>query len=388
MNDSITTSVLQLTAALVDKPSQAVHDSPTAVLTEIANWLQARNIPPGLITDAARNLIAVSYSISTDKPGMNVCLNACVDTASFGDSNSWMTPPGKAVLTGNRMFGRGVADSKVGVSIFCHLLEMAHSGGLPLKRGTLSVLFDAGEHTGQFTGIKEFLNTTTRLPDIVAIGYPGSEAICIGARGFMRVRIKITGVSGHSGSRVKTGDNAISKAARLIERLEAAPMPTEADPHFAFGPRMTVTEIHGGGDFSVVPDSVAIGMDIRLTPSFQQETAQAWLEEVLFNCGSYESHRLFSVQLMDSWPAYRIPEDHVFAAALQTAARRVLNRNVPMRVCGPSNIGNLLARSGIPAICGFGVTCGGVHAGNEYIEVASIVPTIEIYRQALLELMG
>jgi hypothetical protein len=44
-------------------------------------------------------------------------------------------------------------------------------------------------------------------------------------------------------------------------------------------------------------------------------------------------------------------------------------------VCGPSNIGNLFARHGIPTICGLGVTAANVH-GTDECAVLSSIPAV------------
>jgi len=56
--------------------------------------------------------------------------------------------------------------------------------------------------------------------------------------------------------------------------------PDEQDAVFQFGPKLTVTQIHGGSGFSVVPDSCRIDVDIRLTPSFGADRALNLMEEV------------------------------------------------------------------------------------------------------------
>ena len=70
-------------------------------------------------------------------------------------------------------------------------------------------------------------------------------------------------------------------------------------------------------------------------------------------------------------------------AALQHSAWRRLGRQVPLAVCGPSNVGNHLASCGIEATCGFGVTDKNLHAPNECIEVSTIKVVYEIYRDAV-----
>ena len=169
-----------------------------------------------------------------------MCLNACVDTASFGDVEAWASPPAVPDIRDGKLFGRGAADSKAGVAIFAHLFDAFAKRMIKGRRGRLVALFDAGEHTGQFTGIRRFLETTSAPPDSFIIGYPGQDQVYIGARGFLRVTVEIKGQAAHSGGSAARGDNAIYRAAALVQQIERAILPTEPDAYFTFGPRVTV----------------------------------------------------------------------------------------------------------------------------------------------------
>jgi succinyl-diaminopimelate desuccinylase len=57
---------------------------------------------------------------------------------------------------------------------------------------------------------------------------------------------------------------------------------------------------------------------------------------------------------------------------LESAARRHLPCAPPAKVAGPSNIGNYLAKLGIPATAGLGVVYHGLHGTDERIELASV----------------
>jgi succinyl-diaminopimelate desuccinylase len=74
--------------------------------------------------------------------------------------------------------------------------------------------------------------------------------------------------------------------------------------------------------------------------------------------------------------------------SLYHAAHNELGAGVTLAVAGPSNIGNYLASLGVPALCGFGVQCEGIHAANERIELASIAPVYRAYEHALLTLLA
>jgi succinyl-diaminopimelate desuccinylase len=81
-------------------------------------------------------------------------------------------------------------------------------------------VFDADEHTGHFGGLRSYLHRFNGRIAGVLIGYPGHDRIGIGARGFWRATVYVSGASAHSGSSQDRGINAIAKAARLVASLE------------------------------------------------------------------------------------------------------------------------------------------------------------------------
>ena len=57
-------------------------------------------------------------------------------------------------------------------------------------------------------------------------------------------------------------------------------------------------------------------------------------------------------------------------------------------VCGPSNIGNLLAARGVPTVCAPGVSFGNMHAADEWADIASIGPVYTMYCDAALRFLS
>ena len=82
-------------------------------------------------------------------------LDACLDTAPFGDETAWTYPPLSGQITRGWLHGRGSSDSKAGAAIFAHVAARLQDmrGGFG---GTVVLLFDVDEHTGGFGGAKAY----------------------------------------------------------------------------------------------------------------------------------------------------------------------------------------------------------------------------------------
>jgi len=351
----------------------------------VAGWLTEHELPPSVLRSSDGAPVGISVDIGSGaEPRYG--LNACLDTAPFGDLGAWSSPPTAAAVRDGWLVGRGAADSKTAIAVFAHLgAEIASGAGLA---GTLTLVFDADEHTGRFGGIRAFTASAVAPLDGVMIGYPGLDEVLVGARGFWRARLHVSGRSGHSGSRRASVDNAVVKAAALATRLNGVKVPVEADGAFPLGPKITVTSISGGDGYSTVPDRCTVSVDIRVTPTHDGTWAADLVREV---CGSVDeeipSRQPTVVEPEGTWPAYQLPSTSRLAAALRAGARQALGRDVPLAVAGPSNIGNFLATLGTEATCGFGVAYRNLHGPDEAIDLSSIPAVYEAYFAAVRELL-
>lgn len=383
--NSSTESIVELAQALIKVPSQGGIDSCGPILGLINEWLTNHGIPNRCLADSTGAPVAVVAELSGKNQGAALCLNACVDTAPFGDLTSWRVTPTSAEILDGWLYGRGSADSKIAVSIFCHI-ALYFRDRLNELACPITFLFDGDEHTGNFGGIKAYIRDNRPRPLGVAIGYPGNDYIRAGARGFYRTELITHGVAAHSGGSSKTVSNAIEKAAALVGRLRTVDLPSEPDPDFSFGPRITVTAISGGHGYSMVPDRCSLNVDFRLTPSFDKLAASEVIRRIVNGLDAAEPSAPTTIIEHESWPAYKLPDSSLIVRTLRRAASKYFGRQVSTRISGPSNIGNYLFSLGVEATCGFGVSYRNIHAPNESVDINTIPPVYATYCQAIGDL--
>jgi succinyl-diaminopimelate desuccinylase len=379
-------SIVDLARTLIAVPSRGGIDTPDEIIGTVGRWLAGHGLDPRLLHGADGARVGVCVDIGTGA-GPRYCLNACLDTAPFGDPAAWSDPPTAGDIRAGWLTGRGAADCKTAVAIFAHIgVELAARTDDLV--GTLTLLFDADEHTGRFGGVEAYLSSNPR-PDAVMIGYPGLDRIVVGARGFWRARLHVSGHSGHSGSSGAAPGNAAVKAATLVRRLSDVELPSGGEGEFPLGPRITVTAIHGGEGYSIVPDRCIVSVDVRLTPRYDAMWADSLVRHL---CRSLDetipSPRPTTVEPETTWPAYRLSPTSRVAAALRDSAQRALGHEPPVVVAGPSNIGNYLATLGIEATCGFGVAYRNLHAADEAIDLATVPAVYDAYRAAVSDLLA
>ncbi|MBF6176030.1 M20/M25/M40 family metallo-hydrolase [Nocardia blacklockiae] len=383
-----TPSVIELASALIRQPSRGGIDDYEPVLGLAETWLTDHELPRRRLHTADGAPAGVVCEIAGAHPGPVWVLDACLDTAPFGDLAAWTFPPTAGDVEGTWIRGRGAADSKVAAAMFCHLAA-AISRRCDDLHGTLAVLLDVDEHTGDFGGARAYLAEPHTAPIAGAmIGYPGLDEVVVGGRGVFRARVHVYGDASHSGSSKPVASNAISRAARFVALLDGLELPEPVAGGFPLPPKLTVTEIRGGDSFTTVPDHCVIGIDIRLTDVLGEEAATKLLDTavaVLDN--TTRAPRPTTMDTVVSWPPFRLTGHDQPAAAL-IAGTRAAGLAVRTKIAGPSNIGNLLAAEGIPATAGFGMNYHGLHGIDEAADLAGL-PTVHIaYHHAALSLLG
>lgn len=383
-------SVIELAQELIRRPSRGGIDNYTPVLTVLEDWLTGHALPHRRLHNEAGQLVGLLVEIVGGRPGPWWTLDACVDTASFGDESAWTFPPTAGDIVDGFLRGRGAADSKLAASAFCHIAAdlLPRAGTL---RGGLAVLLDVDEHTGGFGGARAYLaDPDAAIPAGVMIGYPGIDDVVVGGRGLWRATLTVSADSGHSGSS-RSILGAVSRAARLVHLLDTAdlPGPPAAGAEFLLSPKLSVTAIHGGEGFSVAADRCDLNVDVRTTPAFDAHDAETLVRKAAAELDAeLPGPAPTRITPIVCWPPFQLQPHEQPAAALMAAAAS-MGLAVRAKTAGPSNIGNLLAgqAGGIPATAGFGVPYEGLHGIDERARLAELPQVYAVYHRAVLELL-
>ncbi len=378
--------MVKLVQDLVRIPSRGGIDPYGPVLDCMASWLAGHSLPCRRLAGPGGMTVALTSEVTGNGPGPRYVLDACLDTAPFGDENAWTCPPASGQITGGWLHGRGSSDSKAGAAIFAHVAARLQRTAARWS-GSVVLLFDVDEHTGAFGGAKAYFeHAPPGGVDGVMIGYPGLDHVVTGGRGVFRARLHVHGIAGHSGAS-KALPSAIAKAAALISRLEEMPLPGPPGPGFPLPAKLTVTAISGGEGYSTVPDLCTFNVDVRLTPALDAQAAADMLRAAAAEVdAAWPGTRPTDVEVTTCWPAFALGEHEPLRAALLAGAEAAGVRP-SAKVAGPSNIGNYLAGLGIPATAGFGVEYRGLHGTDEQIALESIPLVQAAYHQALLTLL-
>ena len=381
-------SITKFAQILVQTPSQGGIDSPAAVVQKAYDFARELGLPAVKVLDDNGQPVGVVAEVKGAHPGKTWAVNATLDTAPVGDLAQWKGDPFSGKVQDQILHGRGAGDSKLAAAMFTHLAKdfMAEREKM---HGTFLLILDADEHTGNFSGIKSALAAGYK-PDGIMIGYPGDDKFVVGSRGFSRYEIKLEGQGGHSGAAVPVADSALLRAAGMVQDLSNTELSAPEEGEFHRQPKLTVTGISGGDSFSVVPRSAVISVDMRLTPTFNEEAADKHIRRIVAENDRKNDvpiQRTTQITKAGSEPPFLTPENAELRVALREAIAEITGKHVPEVVAGPSNIGNLMAAHGIEVTAGYGVSAKGVHAADEQANLRKLPKVYDVYKKAMGKLL-
>jgi len=146
--------IVEFTKELVQIKSQGEIDGERNIARAIFDKLAGFGFSPKLIGDEQRPSIICEINKNKNS-GKKIWLESCLDTVPVGDISKWDFPPFEGRIVANKMFGRGVADAKIGIALFVYLAKELNEDGN--FNGSIFLGFDSDEQSGNFAGIREVI---------------------------------------------------------------------------------------------------------------------------------------------------------------------------------------------------------------------------------------
>ncbi|WP_405587110.1 succinyl-diaminopimelate desuccinylase [Streptomyces sp. NBC_01190] len=282
-----------LTAALVDVESVSRQEKRLADLVERALRAVAH-----LRVDRDGDAVVARTELGRPE---RVVLAGHIDTVPIAD-NLPSRLDGDGLL-----WGCGTSDMKAGVAV-----QLRLAATLPAPNRDLTfVFYDSEEIAAEFNGLKRLVDKHPRwlAGDFAVLLEPTGGRVDGGCQGTLRVRVETTGRRAHS-ARSWLGENAIHKAAPILQRLAAyQPRKVEIDG-LVYPEGLNAVLIEGGHAGNVIPDSCAVTVNYRFSPDQSEAEALERVRDV------FEG---FEVVLTDSAPGALPGLSHPAAAAFVAA---------------------------------------------------------------------
>ncbi|MBW9108153.1 succinyl-diaminopimelate desuccinylase [Microbacterium ureisolvens] len=175
------------------------------------------------------------------------------------------------------IWGRGTVDMKAGVAV-----QLKLAAELVDPRVDITWMwYDHEEVDADLNGLTRLARSRPDLfaGDFAILGEPSNGEVEGGCNGNLRAIVRTHGVRAHS-ARAWIGENAIHKAAPILERLAAYVPRDVAVEGLVYREGLNAVRINGGVAGNVIPDLCEVEVNYRFAPSRDVAEAQRHVREV------------------------------------------------------------------------------------------------------------
>lgn len=277
----------RLTRELCAIPSETLHEK------EIADWTERRCIE----LTGAEWVHRIGHSVVCLPPGEVVdqpivALVGHLDTVKCAERQP-------VEIRDGRVYGCGASDMKAGVAVMLDLL--AHRRELRSAR-PVWIFYDAEEGPAERNGLEPVLRSGVLPPlDLAVVLEPTDQSLQMGCMGTLHAVVTVRGRRAHS-ARPWQGENALYRAAPLLQRLQSIPRREVAFGDLVYFEVMVPTQVWTENSKNVVPDRVMINVNARFAPGRTSEQAEAELRALVGDEAE--------VEVIDRAPAGDVYQDH------------------------------------------------------------------------------
>ncbi len=187
---------------------------------------------------------------------------------------------GPAFKQKGRVHGLGSTDMKSGVAVMIELMRDQEVRDGPYD--VVSVFYEAEEGPMAGNGLEKVLVNTPWLTtsEVAVVLEPTDLAIELGCNGTINAAATFDGKAAHS-ARPWLGENAVTKAARWLEKVAAIePRPVDVGG-LEFIEVVGVTQAHGGVANNVIPSTFTCNINYRFAPVRSIEEATDHLRAIV-----------------------------------------------------------------------------------------------------------
>ncbi len=261
------TDVVTLTAALVDSPSESLHEQ--ALADDVETALSAIDHLT-LVRDG--NTLIARTDLGREE---RVVIAGHLDTVPANGNL-----PSR--LADGILHGLGSCDMKGGVAV---ALILAATIADPVRDVTY-VFYDAEEIAAEFNGLGRIARERPELlaGDFAILMEPSNAGVEAGCQGTMRVDLRTAGERAHS-ARSWMGSNAIHAMAPVLDILATYTAREVEIDGLVYREGLNAVGISGGVSGNVVPDEAVVTINFRFAPDRSEDDAFIHLQEVFEGFG-------------------------------------------------------------------------------------------------------
>jgi succinyl-diaminopimelate desuccinylase len=310
-----------------------------------------------------------------------LCFAGHTDVVPAGPREDWASDPFVPQIRDGRLYGRGAADMKSGLSAMLIAAERFVARH-PDYRGTLAFLLTSDEEGPSVDGTRRVIETLESRDEHIdwcVIGEPSSheilgDTIKVGRRGSLSGRLTIHGTQGHV-AYPQLADNPVHRFAPALAEL--ATVRWDAGNEYFQPTGFQVSNIAAGtGAPNVIPGELKLRFNLRFSTVQTVETLQRAVIAILDRHGlDYTLEWFVSGQPFLTAPG-------VLTDLVLRAVRDVTGRTAATSTAGGTSDGRFIAPTGAQVV-ELGVVNATIHKVDEHVNVADIDLLARIYERVM-----
>ncbi|WP_341655392.1 M20 family metallo-hydrolase [Blattabacterium cuenoti] len=248
---------IQLLIQIINTPSISKQENKVSFLIEDYLYKYGFHVKRKF-----NNIWTENHNFYKKKDVPTILLNSHHDTVKPG--KNWITDPFTAIQKENKLIGLGSNDAGASVvSLISTFIYLSNLSELSYK---LVLSITAEEEISGTSGIRSILSELGSI-DLGIVGEPTQMQVAIAEKGLIVLDCIAEGKTGHSAR--NTGINAIYVATKDIEKLRNFYFDRKSD---LLGiTTLNVTQIQGGIQHNVIPDTCSFVIDIRTNELYKNE---------------------------------------------------------------------------------------------------------------------
>lgn len=394
--------VVDVAQRLIRTPSPVRDGNEVAVAALIQELLVEAGLPTATIEAAHPDRPNLVVTIDFGSGGSHLALCGHIDTKPVGSAR-WTVDPFLATVDGDRLYGLGSADMKGAVAAMIVAAGRLVRGA-DLAAGRLSLIFTADEEDGAVYGARHLAENIDLGLDALIIGEPGGihddyDSLHLVSRGLGRFQVAAEARQGHSSlTALLAFRNSGVDIAHAVSALGDGWQPTAPenvdnlrDWEVTVNPGLTYSS---GFGYGVLPQRMMSTVEIRTLPGMDADRTLDEVRGVLAMTAAATGAN-YSVSFDDEprhWlDGTQARADAPVVAAVQRAARQVLDRELPLAVFpGTTDTSPFAERrpelTCLPAL-GPGLLRR-AHGADEWVSVEAVRRTVDLYEVLVREFLA
>jgi len=277
-----------------------------------------------------------------------------------------------------RAYGPGVSDMKSGLLNVVYTLRGLDKN--TLNKLSICICMNPDEEIGSLHSEEWLKNVAVNAKNVLVTEAARDDGSLIKARkGMARYQLTFSGKAAHAGNEPQNGRSAITEMANWILGINAL-------TNLGSGTTLNVGMIKGGAGANIVPDHAEAVVDVRFWDNDEYADVDAKIRAMA------EAPFINGVEVTVDREAHKpsmMPSEQTEALmALIEESGDELGIDITWQEVGGGSDANLTAVLGIPTLDGLGPVGAGFHSVDEYLELETIEPRIQLLKKVLTKLAG